>query len=168
MKLAIRTRSISLIGCGILLSGALAACTLSEVDSNTPTSEASGVKSDTSKSEKGVRLPVIGLANRSTVPINSLTADQAETTVAIAGTVMQQAPLLAEAWLYKVSDDSGSVWVVSDRPSPAVGETVTLEGTVRYEDIVVGEINAGEVYLQQQSSGLFNGPADDSQSGGQG
>lgn len=164
MKLAIKTRLLSLIGCGILLSGALAACTTSEVDSNTPVSEASGAKADTSKPEKSVRLPAIGLANRSTVSIDSLTADQAETTVAIAGTVMQQAPLLAEEWLYKVSDDSGSVWVMSDRPSPEVGKTVTLEGTVRYEDIVVGEINAGEVYLQQQASRRSNGPVD-SQSG---
>ncbi len=125
---------------------------MSEVSSDTPDSEVPGAKADTSKPETSVRLPIIGLANRSTVPINSLTADQAEMTVAIAGTVAQRAPLLDKGWLYQVSDDSGSVWVLSDRTSPQVGETVTVDGIVRYEAIVTGEIDASEVYLQEQSS----------------
>lgn len=160
MKLAIKTRSLSLIGGGLLILGALSACTTSGVGSNTPALETSGAKTDTSKLDS-VRLPLIGLANQSTVPIASLTADQAETTVTIAGTVAQRAPLLNQGELYQVSDDSGSMWVLSDRPSPQVGETVTVEGVVRYEAIVTGEIDASEIYLQEQSSR----PAD-RQSGG--
>ena len=153
MKLAIKkTCSLSLIGCGLLVLGALNACTASGVGSNTPAPETSGAKADTSKPDL-VRLPLIGLANRSTVPIASLTADQADTTVTIAGKVAQRAPLLNKGELYQVSDDSGSMWVLSDRPSPQVGEAVTVEGVVRYEAIVTGKIDASEVYLQAQSSG---------------
>ena len=161
MKLGIKTRSLSRIGCGLLVVGALSACTTSGVGVDSSAAEGSGTKADSSKPETSVRLPMIGLANRSTVPIDSLTADQAETTVAIAGTVAQQAPLLEKSELYKVSDDSGSIWVLSDRPSPQVGETVTVEGIVRYEAIVTGEIDASGVYLQEQS----DRPAD-RQSGG--
>lgn len=161
MKLAIKTRSISLIGGGLLILGALSACTTSGAGSNTLAPEISGAKADISKPETSARLPLIGLANQSTVPIASLTADQAETTVTIAGKVAQRAPLLNKGELYQVSDDSGSMWVLSDHPSPQVGETVTVEGVVRYEAIVTGEIDASEVYLQEQSSR----PAD-RQSGG--
>ncbi len=126
-----------------LLPFALAGCTLSEVSSEISTETVS-------QPAISVRLPSIRLANRSTVSIDSLTAEQTDKTVAIAGTVDQRAAVL-EGWLYKVSDDSGSLWVLSDESTPEVGEAVTIEGVVRYEEIVVGEIDAGDVYLQEQS-----------------
>lgn len=112
----------------------------------------SKVEAETAQPEANtsVRLPTLRLANQSVVEINSITADQANETVAVSGTVTKQVPLL-EGELYQIQDDSDSLWVLSDKPSPAVGESATVEGVVRYEAIVVGEIDAGEVYLQAQS-----------------
>lgn len=122
---------------------ALAGCTLSEVSTEAPAQ--TGIS---------VRLPSIRLANRSVVSIADVTEAQTDKTVAIAGTIEQRAAVL-EGWLYKVSDDSGSLWVLSENSTPEagpeVGKAVTVEGVVRYEEIVVGEIDAGSVYLQEQA-----------------
>jgi hypothetical protein len=150
------TSSLWLLGFTLL---SMTACTASEVSVDAPSSEEPAASEGTPPSDRSARLPVMGLANRAAVEIDSLTADQADETVTIAGTVAKRARLL-EGWLYQVSDDSGSVWVLNDRSAPEVGETATIEGTVRYEAIVVGEIDAGEVYLQEQSSRSDNRPND--------
>jgi hypothetical protein len=153
MKIVMKTTgSLLLLGFTLI---SVAACTASEVSVDTPGTEEPAVS--TPPSNRSARLPVIGLANRAAVDINSLTADQADETVTIAGTVAKRVPLL-EGWLYQVSDNSGSLWVLNDRSAPEVGESATVEGTVRYEAIVVGEIDAGEVYLQEQSSRSDNRP----------
>lgn len=128
---------------GLLIGSAclpivLQGCTVSEVGADAPT-----------KPAVSVRLPSL-LANRSVVDIGSITADKDDKTVAIAGTVAQRSALL-EGWLYEIRDDSGSLWVMSDSSTPEVGEAATVQGVVRYEPIVVGDIDAGSVYLQEQS-----------------
>lgn len=90
------------------------------------------------------------LPSRQAVTIGSLMANQSDETVTISGTVAKRVPIL-EGWLYQVSDDTGSLWVLSDRSDPAVGELATVQGVVRYEAITVGEIDASEVYLEEQS-----------------
>ncbi len=157
MKIVTKMRSLLplLLGCTLL---SLGACSASDVSVQTP-SEVPAARGEQSKSDSSPRLPTIRLANLAATDIGSLTADQAEDTVTISGTVSQRVPLL-EGWLYQVSDDSGSLWVLSDRTSPEVGETATVEGVVRFEEIVVGEIDAGEVYLQEASSRQDSRPDD--------
>lgn len=93
-------------------------------------------------------LPTVRLTNRSVLEIDSVAAEQVDQTVAIAGTVTQRVALL-DGWLYQVSDDSGSLWVLTHSSAPALDEAVTVEGIVRYEAIVVEEIDAGEIYLEE-------------------
>jgi len=97
-----------------------------------------------------IRFPSIRLSGWSVVPIASLMADSADSTVAVSGTVVEKVPVL-ESWLYQVQDDSGSVWVQSKGSDPVVGDAVTVEGVVRYEAIVVDGIDAGEVYLEERA-----------------
>lgn len=100
--------------------------------------------------EPAVRLPSIRLSRRSAVPIASLMAERADETVAISGTVAEKVAVL-DGWLYQVQDESGQIWVLSNQSDPTVGETATVEGVVRYEAIVVDEIDAGEVYLEENA-----------------
>ena len=121
---------------------------LPEVDvleESTPESAAA----EAAKPETGVRLPSLRLTARSAAEIASLSADQADKRIVVSGTVIRRSALL-EGWLYQVQDNTGSLWVQSDRTAPAVGESTTVEGTLRYEQIVVGEVDASDVYLQAQ------------------
>lgn len=96
--------------------------------------------------------PAIRLAGRAAVPIDSIGLDQADKQVTIAGRVVQRAALL-KGWLYEIQDETGSLWVLSDRSEPQIEAQVTVDGIVRFEPIVVGEIDAGSVYLEEAGSG---------------
>jgi hypothetical protein len=156
MKIVTRSLLPLLLGCTLL---SLGACTTAELGEGSPTAEVPAAKTDNPTADGSVRLPTIRLASRATVSIASLTAERANDTVTVSGTVAQRVPLL-EGWLYQVSDDSGSLWVLNDRSAPDVGENATVEGVVRYEAIVIGEIDAGEVYLQEGSSRQSPRPED--------
>ena len=138
-------RALNGLRWGLLVGSAclpvvLQSCTVSEVGADAST-----------KPAMSVRLPSI-LANRSVVEIESITAAQDDKTVAITGEITQRSAVL-EGWLYEIRDDSGSLWVLNDRSKdgPEIGDTAKVQGVVRYEPIVVGEIDAGDVYLQEQS-----------------
>lgn len=105
-----------------------------------------GAQSDTPL----VRIPSIRLSRRSAVPIESLMADREADSVVVSGTVTQRSAIL-NGWLYEVSDDTGSLWVLTDGSEPEVGAIAKIEGIVRYEPVVVGEIDAGSIYLEEQS-----------------
>lgn len=130
-----------------LLSLTLGACTMSEV--SLPEGVTSGAPEASTPNLPSVRLPSIRLSNRSTVTIESLAADKANDTVSIEGRVIQHVGIL-EGSLYQVQDDTGSVWVLSDKAGPEVGQLARIDGVVRYEAIVVGEIDAGDVYLEEK------------------
>lgn len=132
---------------GAVLGLALSSCAVSPVptDSAGQPPDAESLPSD---GPPAVRLPAIRLSRRAAVPIASLAADRVEETVAVSGNVAQRVAVL-DGWLYQVQDETGSVWVVTDRSEPTVGDVATVEGTVRYESIVVEGIDAGEVYLEE-------------------
>lgn len=115
-------------------------------------SEVSDTNGDTQTSEPALsaRLPAIRLANRSVVNIDLLAADEVDEKVAVAGEIVQRVALL-DGWLYEVEDGTGRLWVRTDSSQPEVGQRVTVEGVVRYEAIVVDGIDAGGVYLEEQS-----------------
>ncbi|MEM6868681.1 MAG: hypothetical protein AAF528_09910, partial [Cyanobacteria bacterium P01_C01_bin.121] len=87
---------------------------------------------------------------RAVEPIDSLMADREADRVAVSGTVTQRAAIL-DGWLYEVEDETGRLWVLTERSEPELGAIATVEGIVRYEAIVVGEIDAGSVYLEEQA-----------------
>ncbi|MEO0769748.1 MAG: hypothetical protein AAFY72_09985 [Cyanobacteria bacterium J06649_4] len=128
----------------------VSSCTVAE-DSTDDASGAIAPDAETADDgQEGLRLPDIRLISRAAVPIDSLMADSADKTVAVSGEIVQKVAVL-DGWLYEVQDDTGRLWVLSDRTDPGVGDMATVEGVVRYEAIVVGEIDAGEVYLEEKS-----------------
>lgn len=131
-----------LLGLGVALSPlVLVGCTVAETAPDSPSQQ---IEMPT------VRLPSVRLSNRPPEAITALVAEREEETVAISGAIAQRAALL-DGWLYEVRDETGSIWVLTDRSEPEVGEQVIVEGVLHYEPIVVGEIDAGDVYLQEKS-----------------
>lgn len=140
MKAQIKTCLFGLLLSGMVLGG----CAASE---DRPVS---ALKADQPATPAPVQPPPEQLTGQPVVSIDSLKRDQADETVAIAGNITQRVALL-EGWLYQVQDETGSVWVVASSSEPEIGQSALIEGTVRYEAIVVESIDAGEVYLEEQA-----------------
>ena len=130
------------------LTAGLSACSMADVNPEVGT--AGGNESNP---EVAMRLPSIRLANLSVTSIDALSQDKADKKVAVGGKVVQRSALL-DGWLYQVRDDSGSLWILTDDTAPQINEAVVVEGLVRYEPIVVGEIDASDVYLEEQAHRL--------------
>lgn len=86
-------------------------------------------------------------------PIGDLTSTTVNKTVSVIGEVQHQAPLL-DNWLYQVSDDTGTLWVMSPEEPPEPGTQVRVRGVLRYEAIVVGDQDLGDYYLQESSRSI--------------
>ncbi|MGD1896111.1 MAG: hypothetical protein ACFB16_04070 [Phormidesmis sp.] len=138
--------SRSAIASSVLIVLVLSACTVAETggDASSEGLESGGLELPS------VQMPALRLSSRTVVPIESLMAEGAGESVAVSGTVAQRVAILG-GWLYEVQDDTGSLWVLTKRSEPTVGELATVEGVVHYEPIVVGEIDAGSVYLEEAS-----------------
>ncbi|MGB3571776.1 MAG: hypothetical protein WA783_07805 [Phormidesmis sp.] len=130
------------IAVGALILGSfLSSCTVADTRVETPATDLKA---------SSPRPPAIRLSNRPVVTIDSLVPEQADDEVTISGAITQQATLL-DGWLYQVQDETGSLWVRTNRAEPTVGELATVEGILRYESIMVGEIDASDLYLEEQS-----------------
>lgn len=138
--------------CLLLSLLALGACTVTEVRPEMGTAATGGETTGggAATPEMAVRLPAIRLASRAATPIDTLTQEKADDKVAVSGTIVQRSAIL-DGWLYQIRDDSGSVWVLTDSSTPQLNESVLVEGVVRYEPIVVGEVDASGVYIEEQS-----------------
>lgn len=130
--------------CAVCGAFALGSCTVAETTPDSPNSPTPQLEMP------AVRLPEIRLSNRTPEQIEALSVERQEDTVAISGIVTQKAAVL-EGWLYEVQDETGSIWVLSDRTEPSVDESVIVEGVVHYEPVVVGELEAGGVYLEEKA-----------------
>ena len=130
----------SAAGLSLLFATAiLGGCTVAEV---TPEPSAAEVPA--------VRLPSFRLSSKSATDINSLTSEQVDETIVVSGEVAQKSALL-EGWMYQIRDETGSLWILSDRDVPEVGESVTVEGSVRYEPIMVDSVDASEFYIEEKA-----------------
>ena len=139
MRLQSPTLAIASACLGALLAGlTLNGCTVAEV------------ATEPSKAEAPVRLPSFRLSSRPALEIDSLSEDQLDDTITVSGEIAQKAAVL-EGWIYQIKDDTGSLWILSDREVPDVGEVVTVEGTVRYEPIMVDSIDASEFYIEEKA-----------------
>ncbi|MEL6938075.1 MAG: hypothetical protein AAFO84_02670 [Cyanobacteria bacterium J06598_1] len=129
--------------CGVAVAASLTANGCATVTETSPDSP------EAARDVPTLQMPSIRLLAPSVVAIDSLVADRSEDTVAVSGTVSQRVAIL-DGWLYEVTDDTGRLWILTEQSEPTIGATATVEGILRYEPIVVGEIDAGDVYLEEQ------------------
>ncbi|MFQ4139708.1 hypothetical protein PGN35_025690 [Nodosilinea sp. PGN35] len=69
-------------------------------------------------------------------------------TVYLAGTVGRHLPLVGQG-LYELSDDSGSIWVLSAAAPPPTGAPLTLRAVIQYEQILLSGQDIGEYYAEE-------------------
>ncbi|WOD39515.1 hypothetical protein [Nodosilinea sp. E11] len=69
-------------------------------------------------------------------------------TVFLTGTVERQIPLVGQG-LYELVDESGSIWVLSATPPPALGSQTTLRATIQYEQILLQGQDIGAYYAEE-------------------
>lgn len=82
-----------------------------------------------------------------TVSVNRLKQVPQGAMVQLRGKVIHQAPLVGST-AYELQDDTGTVWVVSRSPLPALGTEVTIKAAVRYQQI--DRPDQPVVYVEQQ------------------
>jgi hypothetical protein len=70
--------------------------------------------------------------------------------VVVQGQIKSQAPLMGGKRAYEVRDETGSVWVVSDRAFPAVGSQVNAQGVVKVQKIEIAGQEQSTAYIEQQ------------------
>ncbi|MBW4577656.1 MAG: DNA-binding protein [Aphanothece sp. CMT-3BRIN-NPC111] len=66
------------------------------------------------------------------------------------GKVSNQATFVGKG-AYELQDSTGSIWVVTNRSLPAIGDQVLIAGKVLYQRIPIGGKDLGEVYIQEQA-----------------
>ncbi|MBE9011326.1 hypothetical protein IQ250_14025 [Pseudanabaenaceae cyanobacterium LEGE 13415] len=70
--------------------------------------------------------------------------------VQVEGKIKAQAPLVGGQRAYEVQDDTGSVWIVTNRSIPPAGSSVTVSGTVRLQKIDLAGQDQSTVFIEQQ------------------
>ncbi|BBA79427.1 nucleic acid-binding OB-fold tRNA/helicase-type [cyanobacterium endosymbiont of Rhopalodia gibberula] len=64
----------------------------------------------------------------------------------IEGTVVDHAPFMDNG-SYKLQDDTGTVWVLTNGALPRPGDSITIKGQVEYQPISIGGQDLGELYI---------------------
>lgn len=75
----------------------------------------------------------------------------------IQGKISRIVPL-AGLTVYKLEDETGKIWVVSDRTLGQIDEVVIVEGNLKYKDITIDNDEWGDFYLyhSQESKTIDN------------
>ncbi|MBD2251102.1 hypothetical protein [Nostoc parmelioides] len=87
---------------------------------------------------------------RNITPIRNIKPTQnQQTKVYIQGKVEKQVPLLQRR-VYQINDSTGTIWVVTKQNNLKPGESVVVQGKVRYKSIPIAGEEFGEVYLVEE------------------
>lgn len=75
--------------------------------------------------------------------------------VKISGTVTEVIPLVSSV-AYKVKDDTGEIWVLSENEAPQVDQNIIINGTLKYQNIKIGEDDFGSFYVLESTKQQIN------------
>ena len=93
----------------------------------------------------GIAIPILGIR-----PVNQIRNlhkhGKNNHQVYVQGKVSQQAPFLGSG-AYQLQDKTGTIWVVTERELPQIGEQVFLKGNLQYQSIPINGQELGEFYL---------------------
>ena len=95
----------------------------------------------------------LGWASPEQTKIGGLGQLKNQSVVEIEGIVINVAPFL-DGGAYQIQDETGTVWVKSDRPLPTKGKTVKVRGELSYQAIFIGQEKLGESYLLELNQDL--------------
>ena len=92
----------------------------------------------------------LGLASPRVITIEQINDknNDKQTPVRVKGKVEKIVPLLGSS-AYELKDLTGSIWIVSKKNLPPVGEQIIVEGIPQYQEITIGSENLGSFYLEE-------------------
>ncbi len=79
------------------------------------------------------------------------TENKIDNQVYLKGTVESRAPFL-ETGAYELTDNTGSIWILTTTELPKIGAEITIKGKIRYQSIVVpqfGNQDVGDFYVEE-------------------
>lgn len=88
-----------------------------------------------------------GMVNRT--PIRDIKSGTVKQSVHISGKVGTIAPLVGGS-AYEVEDGTDKIWVMTKTAAPEVGQTVTVKGQPRFQQLRWEGLDRGSVYLEQE------------------
>jgi len=88
----------------------------------------------------------LGLASPPTVRVQEISQQQSR--IKVEGIVLNVIPLI-DGFAYELKDETGSVWVVTGEEKPQMGDLLSVEGRVKYQDFIIDGEDQGSVYLEQ-------------------
>ncbi len=91
-------------------------------------------------------LSYLGLAMPPVTAIQTLSEQNQGSAIYLRGKVVGQAPFI-DSGAYQIQDETGTIWVLSDRPLPKLGEAVVIKVQLQYQAIAVGGQQLGELYV---------------------
>lgn len=90
----------------------------------------------------------MGFASPQVIKISEIqNQDQATETIKVEGIVKKIIPLLDRQG-FEVKDKTGSIWVVTQGNIPKIGDLISVEGRLKYQEIVIGGEKHNEFYLE--------------------
>jgi hypothetical protein len=69
--------------------------------------------------------------------------------VALKGIVGDRAPLLG-ATVYELQDNTGKIWILTQKTAPEKGQEVVVTGTLRFRSIPINGQEQGSAYVEQE------------------
>ncbi|MBL1209689.1 hypothetical protein [Geminocystis sp. GBBB08] len=53
---------------------------------------------------------------------------------------------------FEIKDQTGSIWVVTQGNIPKIGDRISVEGQLKFQEIVIGEEKFNEFYLEKSET----------------
>jgi hypothetical protein len=88
----------------------------------------------------------IALSNPPTNTIGELQPSSGDITVNLQGKVIKVAPFLGSG-AYQIQDNTGTIWVLTEKGLPQPGAEIAIQGQVKYQPIPIGRQEMGEMYI---------------------
>ncbi|WP_139325005.1 hypothetical protein [[Limnothrix rosea] IAM M-220] len=89
--------------------------------------------------------------NASIAAIASLKNLEQGTEIRIQGTVAQIAPFI-RGGAYKITDSTGSIWVITETSPPASGTKIQVGGQLEFHNLQVESSNFGEIFIAESET----------------
>jgi hypothetical protein len=89
----------------------------------------------------------VALSNPSVTPIRNLQQQHGQANaVYLKGKVSDRAPFLGSG-AYQLQDETGTVWVITNKALPSPGEEIAIQGEVQYQSMAIGSQKLQELYI---------------------
>lgn len=81
-----------------------------------------------------------------TSAIREIPQKKSDRIIYLKGKVVDRVPFI-DSGSYQLQDATGTVWILTNKGLPAIGEEITIKGQIEYQPIPIGRQDIGEFYI---------------------